>query len=334
MFFVKYYFNLSSGNAKMYVMKDVNGVWTLPVQPGFASDSIDNSPVYSPNGNKLYFSSYRSGSMKYYFVTRDGSGWSQPQLLNMAYQSIPGSLGWDFAMTMDSTIYFSVYTATNATDIYRSSLVNGQYSTFERLPSEINTSFSEVSPYIEPEEKYIIFGSNKPGSYGLHDVYISFKKTDGSWTPAQNMGNRINGLSEDSFPWVTPDGKYMFFNSAKAGDYSYNAYWVDSKVIDRFKPVGINKLEEEIPSGYRLFQNYPNPFNPSTKIKFQLSAANFVKLSVFDMLGRELTTLVNESLKPGIYEVDWNASRYTSGTYFYRLETDGFNETRQMLLIK
>jgi len=334
MFFVKYYFNLSSGNAKMYVMKDVNGVWTLPVQPGFASDSIDNSPVYSPNGNKLYFSSYRSGSMKYYFVTRDGSGWSQPQLLNMAYQSIPGSLGWDFAMTMDSTIYFSVYTATNATDIYRSSLVNGQYSTFERLPSEINTSFSEVSPYIEPEEKYIIFGSNRPGSYGLHDVYISFKKTDGSWTPAQNMGNRINGLSEDSFPWVTPDGKYMFFNSAKAGDYSYNAYWVDSKVIDRFKPVGINKLEEEIPSGYRLFQNYPNPFNPSTKIKFQLSAANFVKLSVFDMLGRELTTLVNESLKPGIYEVDWNASRYTSGTYFYRLETDGFNETRQMLLIK
>ncbi|HEY5535619.1 MAG TPA: hypothetical protein VIL99_11900 [Ignavibacteria bacterium] len=253
MFFVKYYFNLPSGNAKMYVMKDVNGVWTLPAQPSFASDSIDNSPVYSPDGNKLYFSSYRSGAMRYYYVTRAGNDWSQPALLNMAYQSLPGSLGWDFTMTRDGSIFFSVYTSSDGVDIYRSNLVNGQYSVFERLPSEINTTFNEVSPFIDPEEKYIIFGSNRTGSYGLHDVYIYFKKTDGTWTEAQNIGNKINGPNEDSFPWVTPNGKYMFFNSAKAGDYSYNAYWVDSKVIDRLKPVGINNLEEEILDNFRLF---------------------------------------------------------------------------------
>ncbi len=73
MFFVKYHFNLPSGNAKMYFMKDVNGVWTMPAQPSFASDSIDNSPVYSPDGNRLYFSSYRTGAMRYYFVTRTGN---------------------------------------------------------------------------------------------------------------------------------------------------------------------------------------------------------------------------------------------------------------------
>ena len=334
MFFVKYYFNLPSGNAKMYFMKDVNGVWTMPAQPSFASDSIDNSPVYSTDGNKLFFASYRTGLMRYYFVTRVGNGWSQPQLLNMDYQNIPGSLGWDFTMTNDSAIYFSVYTQSNSIDIYCSRLQNGQYSSFERLPSQINTVNNEASPYISPDEKYLMFMSNRPGSYGYHDIYISFKNTDGTWSESQNMGNKINGVNEDSFPYVSPDGKYMFFVSAKTGDYAYNAYWVDSKVIDRFKPVGINLLQENLPNDFHLFQNFPNPFNPVTKIKYQIPNNKIVTLKVFDVMGREVKTLVNQFQIAGSYTLTFDAGNLHSGTYFYKLSTDKYSDTKKFILLK
>ncbi|MCU0372585.1 MAG: T9SS type A sorting domain-containing protein [Ignavibacteria bacterium] len=340
MFFVKYYFNLPAGNAKMYFMKDVNGVWTMPASPSFASDSIDNSPVYFPDGNKLYFSSKRSGEMKYYYVTRQGSSWSQPSLLNMAYQSLPGSLGWDFSISQDSTIYFSLYTQAFAMEIYFSKLVNGMYQTFDRLPSQINTLFNEATPYISPDGKYLIFMSNRTGGYGLHDLYISFRKADSTWTQSQNMGNILNGSHEDSFPWVTFDGKYMFFNSLKTGDLAYNAYWVDSKVIDRFKPVDIKKLNENIPSDFRLYQNYPNPFNPATKIKFELGQTDngkqktVTRLVVYDISGKAVQTLLNEMLPPGVYEVDFNGNLLSSGVYFYKLSSGKFSETKRFILLK
>jgi hypothetical protein len=106
--------------------------------------------------------------------------------------------------------------------------------------------------------------------------------------------------------------------------------------------VFVKKISEQIPSNFRLFQNYPNPFNPSTKIKFQIP--NFplmkgargmsVRLTIYDLLGREIATLVNQKLQSGTYEVEWDATNYPSGVYFYRLKTDSFNETKKMVLIK
>jgi Tol biopolymer transport system component len=90
-------------------------------------------------------------------------------------------------------------------------------------------------PYIHPEETYIIFSSNRAGGFGNHDLYISFKKSNGTWTTPKNMGDKINGSNEDSFPHLSPDGKFLFFNSSKSGDKGYNPYWVDSKIIDTFK---------------------------------------------------------------------------------------------------
>lgn len=335
MFFVKYQNNKTS----MYFMQDVNGQWTMPASPSFSSDSIDNSPVYSGDGNKLFFTSNRSGSMKIYFVTRITNGWSQPQLLNFDYQSLPGSMGWDFSFTKDSAIYFTLYHSTDGMEIYKAKLLNGQYSQFEKLPPQINTSYNEATPFIESDEKYILFMSNRPGSYGYHDIYISFKKSDSSWTQAQNMGNKINGPNEDSFPSITFDGEYMFFNSAKTGDYGYNAYWVDSKVIDRFKPVGIQEYGVSQPSDIELFQNFPNPFNPSTKIRFQINKPEYVKLKIYNSQGKQISTLVNEKLHAGIYEVQFTAGlesgiQISSGIYFYELEMDGIKLTRKMIYIK
>jgi photosystem II stability/assembly factor-like uncharacterized protein len=88
------------------------------------------------------------------------------------------------------------------------------------------------------------------------------------------------------------------------------------------------------PENYLLFQNYPNPFNPTTNIKYQITNNKFVTLKVYDILGREVITLVNEKQTVGTYEVTFDASKYSSGVYFYRLKAGDFVETRKMVLIK
>jgi len=100
--------------------------------------------------------------------------------------------------------------------------------------------------------------------------------------------------------------------------------------------VGINQISSEIPDKFSLSQNYPNPFNPTTKIKFAIPGASAAQtfLSVFDIQGKEVAILVNESLKPGTYEVEWDAASYPSGVYFYKLVASNVIETKKMVLIK
>jgi photosystem II stability/assembly factor-like uncharacterized protein len=107
-----------------------------------------------------------------------------------------------------------------------------------------------------------------------------------------------------------------------------------AKVFMRTFSVGVNQISSEVPKGFELSQNYPNPFNPSTKIKFALPQGSFVKLVVYDALGKEMETLVNKQLSTGSYEADWNAARYTSGVYFYTLTANGLADTKKMLLVK
>ena len=96
----------------------------------------------------------------------------------------------------------------------------------------------------------------------------------------------------------------------------------------------IQNISTETPSKYSLSQNYPNPFNPTTNIKFSIVNTGDVKLVVYDIQGREVQTLVNESLKPGTYEAAFDGSALNSGVYFYKLITNTFSETKKMLLIK
>ena len=99
---------------------------------------------------------------------------------------------------------------------------------------------------------------------------------------------------------------------------------------------GINNLGSTIPNSFALYQNYPNPFNPTTKIKFDITAHSVGQtfLSVYDALGREIQTLVNEKLNPGTYEVTFDGSNLTSGIYFYILKSGNYTETKKMVMIK
>jgi uncharacterized delta-60 repeat protein len=112
----------------------------------------------------------------------------------------------------------------------------------------------------------------------------------------------------------------------------------DFATIKYSQQIGIQTISSEIPKSFSLSQNYPNPFNPTTKIRFSIppyeGGKGDVTLTVFDLLGREITTLVNEQLKPGTYEVEWDASNYSSGMYFYKLTSESFSETKKLILLK
>jgi Secretion system C-terminal sorting domain len=124
-------------------------------------------------------------------------------------------------------------------------------------------------------------------------------------------------------------------NIAVRGNYIYEGVKYYS-VWRFFKPVITAENNEAgmLPATFSLKQNYPNPFNPTTKIKYDVARLGNVKIVIYDVTGREVQTLVNESLKPGTYEAAFDGSLLTSGVYFYKLITDGFTETKKMLLIK
>ncbi len=96
----------------------------------------------------------------------------------------------------------------------------------------------------------------------------------------------------------------------------------------------VNPFGTNIPSVYSLSQNYPNPFNPSTKINFAIPKQGLVTLKIYDILGREVRTLVNEVKSAGSYTIDFNASEFSSGVYFYKLESNSFTDIKKMMLIK
>lgn len=103
--------------------------------------------------------------------------------------------------------------------------------------------------------------------------------------------------------------------------------------------VSVKKIENNVPEKYALYQNYPNPFNPTTKIRFQIKEPGMVKLKVYNLLGMEIVTLINEKLQAGEYEIPFNVNQYpdkniSSGVYFYRLETGNYIQTKKMIIIK
>ncbi len=159
------------------------------------------------------------------------------------------------------------------------------------------------------------------------------------------IGNEFRnyGISGTSGSYITtklPSGSYELITYRMGfAPVSQNVTITNSSLsninVDLGSPlIGINTINENIPSNYLLSQNFPNPFNPYTTIKFDVPVAGLIKLSVYDILGREIEVLANENLTAGSYSVNWNASNYPSGIYFYRMETREFSETKKMILIK
>jgi len=187
------------------------------------------------------------------------------------------------------------------------------------------TSWNNVAGWVSAEQ--VDAAGNIITAYGRRtgDTFNKiYKTTDNgnTWDEITNYNHRLpNTTSLSINPYNT---NQLWIGTTGNGTYIYDGL-----------TIGIRPISSEIPSSYELSQNYPNPFNPSTKINFAIpNYSEFVTLKVFDVQGKEIATLVNEGLKAGHYSVDFNASGFSTGTYFYTLSSGGFVESKKMVLIK
>jgi hypothetical protein len=205
------------------VSKQVNGVWTKPqVAPFSGGEYITCDMFFSPDGNRLYFSSNRplpwkaSARMPIWYVDRRGNGWSEPKPLGPpVFSSESGGQG---SMSRNGSLYFR-----RGDDLYYAKFDGEKFLKPVLMGEEINTPYSEGKPYIAPDESYLMFiRYGMPESIdGGRGMYISFRKKEGGWTVARNIGIR------GSMPRPTLDGKLFFFSRDK------DIYWVDARVIDQ-----------------------------------------------------------------------------------------------------
>jgi hypothetical protein len=211
-------------------MCEEDGRWT---PPRVVCEGL--TPGLAPDGKTLFFSTW-----KLWRMVKTPEGWTEPELLpdHVNFQKRQDT---PYAAA-DGTLYFCSMFG-KADGVYRAQLRNGKYAKPERIEYGISDGAPNFSPYVAPDEGYMIFSSIRPG-YGVSDLYVSFHNKDGSWTKPKNMGPKINTIAKESFPFVSFDGKYLFFMSNRVSELNRdpipdgpgNVYWVDAKIIEDLKP--------------------------------------------------------------------------------------------------
>ncbi len=160
-----------------------------------------------------------------------------------------------------------------------------------------------------------------------------------SWVELGKFKNTTSGSWQERrfvIPTAGATGRFAInYRVAQGGPAGNNSDYVGYDLIRLVGPLtGITPISSNVPDKFNLKQNYPNPFNPETKIQFAVPVSGNVKITVFDITGKNIATLVNQNVNAGSYEINFNASHLSSGAYFYRLETSSFTETKKMLLVK
>ena len=178
--------------------------------------------------------------------------------------------------------------------------------------------------------------------YGLNTHVVWSDVRDDNWEIYYKLSYDA-GLNWKGDKRLTEFISDSFYPSIASTDSALHVVWQDNRdgndeIYYKRDPsgnfVGVVNIGTEIPETFSLLQNYPNPFNPSTQLRFKIADAGYVKLVIYDNLGRETETLVNEQLNPGTYEVEWNGSNFASGIYYYKLFAGEFSDTKKMILVK
>ncbi len=153
--------------------------------------------------------------------------------------------------------------------------------------------------------------------------------------------NNIYLNPHNSNTWIydysAPDGNYTYITIERNGYFSGAVFALrDNGGISRtyFLSLGINTISSNIPKDYKLYQNYPNPFNPVTKFRFDVKKAGNVELVIYDNTGKLTEKLVSGTMAPGTYEIDWDASKFSSGIYFCKFSAGNFSASSKMILVK
>ncbi len=193
------------------------------------------------------------------------------------------------------------------------------------------------------ENNYLPSSFSLPISIGANETKListfgDFLTGNRKYYSSNDFGNSWTELTPDTIGLVnnitsrfavTANSSFYFAGSWKNTNkgISYSVFRLPIALTS-------SSFEKNTPKGLHLEQNYPNPFNPTTNIEFSLPQFSHVSLMIFDMLGNEVKSLINSSKEAGNYQVSFNASSLPSGIYFFRLETDGFSQSKKMLLLK
>jgi Tol biopolymer transport system component len=161
---------------------------------------------------------------------RKGNSWGEP--IHLGEEVNTKDADWFPTVSNKGMLVFSTGPGRKSNIVY-STQKNGIYQKPIAFDENVNSEAYDYDPLIAPDESFLIFSSRREGGFGGPDLYICFKKEDGGWTKAKNMGETINSDTGDYAPTLTPDGKYFFFTSNKAG--TSDIYWVSSKVIDNLR---------------------------------------------------------------------------------------------------
>lgn len=295
------------------------------VMINYPNDISAISAIVNNNGD-IYFSSY--GYI--YKSTNNGVNWNSSFYNSSSTFSLAkNSMGYIFAVGYPN-IYKSSNNGNNWTVIY--TINSGQLGSIAIGPDDkiyvctstdvISSSDNGLNWGSMNFNQNIIYGRIMIDPYGklivstcINGIYYY----DGNWSTLNNgLENKI------VYALGLNSAGQILAGTMGSGIYRSNG------------PIGITPMSSQIPSQFSLSQNYPNPFNPATKIKFSIPAgyASRTILSVYDILGREVAVLVNEQLRPGTYEVAWEAYVFPSGVYFYTITSGSFKETRKMVLLK
>ena len=237
----EFYYAIDKGNerSEIWHSKLEGEKWSDPAV--LLSHEINgyNDPFLSPDENRLYSISKRTmdgkdvkGDYDIWYVERTGSGWSEAKSagpnINTDYDE------YYISFNSAGTMYFA--SNVNAPkdnswdfDIYASEFKNGSFQKAIAMNDSINTEHYEGDVFMAPDESYVIFCAQRPDGLGRGDLYVSFKKPDGGWTTSKNMGAPVNSDKHELCPFVSQDGKYLFYTSN--GDI----YWVDTKVIENLR---------------------------------------------------------------------------------------------------
>lgn len=297
--------------------------------------SLNNAFVWSMStaGNKIYAGCVNPpGSFGVYKSFDNGMTWYLPNLTDIQVTSLVSSGAFVAASTGNpGRVYVSsnygfnwsqtLYPAESSIDCMaiKDSIIiaGGTSKVFISTNYGINWHISLI-PNVVPLSIFINDGSIFVGTnYGF------FLSTNYglSWI-SKNEG--LENLNYQYINAICVNANYVFI-----GTFLYGVWRRPLNEV-----IGITQNFYNLPKFFSLSQNYPNPFNPVTNIKFDIPKSSLVKITVYDQLGREVATLVNEQMQAGSYSVDWDASNFSSGVYFYRIETEDFSKTNKMVLVK
>jgi subtilisin-like proprotein convertase family protein len=312
-----------------WVDRDGNLKWTVNGVEICDAADVQSYPVLTTDG--------LAGAIIAWWDLRDGSD-EDVYAQNIDYMGLLGTTNYYYQRSnINKPITDAVPTSDTLTiPVLEEGISQTVYDITVKIGSLIHDTVSDLELTLTHNGIFdtLIYRVNGNGGYNFTNTYLNDNlgiSFDGETAPFTGMFLPQNELS--NFTSTSMSGEWILtITDHKSGDDGILQGW--GLLISESPIVDVEEITDLSLNSYSLSQNYPNPFNPATTIKWQIPEAGLVTLKVYDVLGNEITTLVNEEKPAGISELRWNAENLPSGVYFYQLKAGEFIQTKKMLLIK